>query len=87
MDFDWSLPVSGWLGIWIMPGSGRGRSCGVFQAVLTVFFPLRFIQTAQSGFFLAESEAGADTWVKRISEALQQQQQTTTFEPEPQSRH
>jgi len=62
------------LGIWIMPGSGSGRFCGVFQAVLTVF-PLRFIQTAQSGFFLAESEAAADTWVKRISEALQLQQQ------------
>jgi hypothetical protein len=30
------------------------------------------LTTAQSGFFVAESEAAADAWVKRIAKALQQ---------------
>jgi hypothetical protein len=32
-------------------------------------------QTAQSGFFVVESDGAADMWVKRITEALEQQQQ------------
>ncbi len=52
-----------------------GLSGLVCDASILTFFFFSYKQTVQSGFFVAESEAAADAWVKRILEALHQRQQ------------